>query len=224
MQNANVRQPTLDEVKQEIMRRTGRISPFAAVIREDVEQILKSLVSLDRDHWAEQWCKVGLAYEAKGDQLLKQGAADQEIGKAYYQAFDYCRIGRYPVASTPGKKEAYRHSLRAYRKAAKYFNPPLQTVESPFEGRKLIGYLQVPSAAAKPPLVMHWGGVDNWKEDRQHASTILHRLGLATFTIDMPGTGESPVLYSDPNAERTFAVAIDHLTQRNDIDGSRIGV
>lgn len=224
MLDANSRAPTLDEVKQEVLRRAGHIGPFQDARRDDVDEIVKSLVSLDRDHWAEQWCRVGLAYEAKADELVKKGANHEQVGDAYYQAFDYCRIGRYPVASTPGKQAAYRHSVRAFRKAAKYFDPALQIVEAPFDGRKLIGYLQIPKTAAKPPLVMHWGGVDGWKEDRKRASGALHRAGLATLAIDMPGTGESPVLYSDPNAERTFSVWIDHLTQRNDIDGRRIAV
>ena len=224
MPDTIAQQPTLEDIKQEVMRRAGHISPFQEVRRDDAEEILKSLVSLERDHWAAQWCRVGLAYEAKGDELAKQGADGTQIGDAYYHAYDYCRIGRYPVASTPGKKEAYRHSLRTFRKAANYFDPALQIVEVPFDGRKLIGYLQIPKTAAKPALVLHWGGVDGWKEDRRRASAALHRAGLATFAIDMPGTGESPVLYSDPNAGRTFSVWIDHLTQRKDIDGSRIGV
>ena len=53
-----------------------------------------------------------------------------------------------------------------FRKAAKHFDPPLEIVEIPFEGKKLAGYLQKPPGVAKPPVVMHWGGVDGWKEDR----------------------------------------------------------
>ena len=221
---ANAQERSLDDVKKEIMRRAARINPFEGILREDAEAIVNSLTSLDRDHWAEQWCKVGLGYEAKGDELVKQGASGKQVGDLYFMAFNYCRIGRYPVASTPGKKEAYRHSLRTFRKAAKYFVAPLQIVEVPFEGKKLIGYLQIPQGAVKPPVVMHWGGVDGWKEDRQGASAFLHRAGLATLTVDMPGTGENPVLYVEPNAERTFSAFIDYLQQRGDVDGNRIGV
>ena len=224
MPNAASQERTLDKIKQEVLRRAARINPFEGVRRDDVERIVGGLTSLDRDHWAAQWCRVGRDYEAKGDALAKQGASGKQIGDAYFLAFNYCRLGRYPVASTPGKKEAYRDSLRMFRKAAQYFDPPLQVVEYPFEDRKLTGYLQIPKGAAKPPVVMHWGGVDGWKEDRQSASATLHRMGLATFTVDMPGTGENPVLYVDPRAERTYSAAIDHLAQRTDIDGSRIGV
>jgi esterase FrsA len=220
----NAQERTLDEVKKEVMRRAARINPFEGIRREDAEEIVKSLASLDRDHWAQQWCKVGLGYEAKGDELAKQGADGRQIGEMYDFAFNYCRIGRYPVASTPGKQEAYRHSLRMFRKAAKYFDPPLQIVEVPFEGKQLTGYLQIPKGVVKPPVVMHWGGVDGWKEDRQGAAGAILRAGLASLSVDMPGTGENPVLYVEPNAERTFSAFIDHLLQRSDVDGKRIGV
>lgn len=225
MLEQNVREPSLDEIKQEVARRTEkRINPFGHARREDVDGILKSLRSLDRDHWAEQWCKVGLGYETKGDELANQGADGKQIREAYYRAYDYCRIGRYPCASTPGKKEAYQYSLRNFRKAARYFDVQLEIVELAFNGRKLVGYVQIPPAVTRPPVVLHWGGVDGWKEDRQRANATLHRLGIATLVVDMPGTGENPVLYSDPEAERTYSAWIDHLAQRKDVDGSRIGV
>lgn len=223
--DTGAREKTLDEIKQEILRRTEKhLNPFGHVLREDVESIVRSLKRLDRDHWAEVWCKAGLAYEAQGDELVQRNADRKQIGMAYYHGFDYCRIGRYPCASTPGQKQAYQHSLRIFRKAAQQFDVPLEVVELPFKGCKLVGYLQVPPAASKPPVVMHWGGVDGWKEDRQRASEMLHRHGIATLTVDMPGTGESPVLYTDPDAEHGYSTWIDHLSQRKDLDGRRIGI
>lgn len=223
--DTGAREKTLDEIKQEVLRRTAKhLNPFGHARLDEVEGIMRSLGSLDRDHWAEQWCKVGLAWEARGDELAQRKADAVKVREAYYHGFDYCRIGRYPCASTPGKKQAYAHSLRIFRKAARCFETPLEVVELPFGARKLVGYLQVPEAAAKPPVVMHWGGVDGWKEDRSRTSAMLHGLGIATLTVDMPGTGESPVLYADPDAERTYTAWIDHLAQRKDLDGGRIGV
>jgi esterase FrsA len=215
---------TLDEVKKEVLRRAGHHSPFEGMRREDVERIVAGLTSLDHDHWAAQWCKVGLEYDSRGDAQAQQGASAKEIADTYMMAFQYCSMGRYPVVTSPGKKEAYQHSLRIFRKAAKYFDPPLEAVRYSCDELKLTGYLQIPKGVAKPPVVMHWGGVDGWKENRQHASAVLHRLGLATFTVDMPGTGEHPLKYIDPRAERTYSAAIDCLVKRSDIDGTRIGV
>jgi dienelactone hydrolase len=66
--------------------------------------------------------------------------------------------------------------------------------------------------------------VDGWKQDRRRASEAFHRLGLATFTIDIPGAGENPLLASEPKAERTFSAALDYLEQRADVDGTSMGV
>ena len=215
---------TLDYVKKEVLRRAGQHSPFESVRREDVEGIVAGLASLDKDHWAERWSKVGLSYEEKGDALAKSGAAAKEIADTYMLGFNYCSLGRYPAATTPGKKQAYQHSLRIFRKAAKHFDPPLATVTYACDELSLTGYLQIPRGVTKPPVVINWGGVDMWKENRQHANGVLHRLGLATFSVDMPGTGEHPLKYIDPRAERSYSAAIDHLVARSDVDGTRIGV
>lgn len=213
----------LDEIKADILRRAGSINPFERTKREEVEQLLQKLNSLDPDLWGAEWGKLGSHYEALGDENEKQGRK-QEAGKAFYQGYEYYRIGRYPVPSSPEKMNCYKGALRTFLKAAPYLDPPLERVEIPFEGKKVVGYLQVPRGTTRPPVVMHWGGVDGWKEDRRSNSELLHRQGLATFTIDMPGAGENPCLGQEPRAERTFSAAIDYLATRNDIDGKRIAV
>jgi len=73
-------------------------------------------------------------------------------------------------------------------------------------------------------VVLHWGGVDGWKEDRLRIAKAVMEQNLASLTIDMPGSGENPVSYGDPAAERTYLAWLDHLSQRADVDGARVGV
>ncbi len=213
----------MEEVKKDALRRAGRRNPFEGVGRADVETVLKNLKSLDREEWAEEWSKLGAAYDIKGDQYAREGK-EKDAAKAYYQSYIFYRIGRYPVPSTAGKMAAYHHSVTSFLKAAKYFDSPLEVIQIPFEGKTFVGYLQVPRGARRPPVVIHWGGVDGWKEDRQANSEALHKAGLATFVMDMPGTGENPLPASAPRAERTFSAAIDRLQKLSQIDGNRIGV
>jgi len=214
---------TLEETRTEILRRAGRVNPFERVRREDVEEVLGRLRSLDPDPWGVEWGKLGARYESLGDEQEKRGQRD-EAGKSYYLAYEYYRIGRYPVPSSPEKMNCYKGALRNFQKAGRYLDPPVERVEIPFEGKKVVGYLQVPRGLPRPPVVMHWGGVDGWKEDARGQSEALHRLGLATFTIDMPGAGENPLLGQEPGAERTFSTAMDYLAARDDVDGRRIAV
>jgi len=41
----------LGEIKADILNRAGRVNPFERVKREDVEQVLQRLDSLDPDLW-----------------------------------------------------------------------------------------------------------------------------------------------------------------------------
>lgn len=214
---------SLEEIKADILHRAGRINPFERVAREDVEQVVANLNSLDPDLWGSEWGKLGAQYEALADEQKKTGKQTQ-AGETFYLAYEYYRIGRYPVPSSPQKMACYRGALRSFLKAAPTMKPPLQRIEIPFEAKKVVGYLQIPKGIDRPPVVLHWGGVDGWKEDRRTNSDLLLKKGIACFTIDMPGTGENPCKGNDPTAERTFSAAIDYLETRDDVDGKRIAV
>ena len=215
---------SLPEVKAEFMRRAGKFSPFEEIRPEDGARVMNALTSLDKDHWGEEWSKIGLEYEAKGDARAKAGAKGKELAELYIHGFDACRVGRYPTPDSPGKLAAYHHSIRMFRKAVPHFDHPLEIVELPFEGKTLVGYMQKPNGIAKPPVVLHWGGVDGWKEDRLRAAECAMDAGLASLTIDMPGSGENPVLYGDAAAERTYTAWMDYLLTRSDVDGKSLGV
>lgn len=214
---------SLADIKNDIARRAGRVNPFERVIPEEVQGLLSRLDSLDPDLWGSEWGKLGARHEALAEEQQKLGK-NEEAGRAFYQAYEYYRIGRYPVPSSPEKMNCYKAGLRAFLKAAPSLDPPLERVEIPFDGKKVVGYLQIPRGNSRPPVIMHWGGVDGWKEDRRSNSEIFHKEGWATFTIDMPGAGENPCLGQEPRAERTFSAAIDYLEGRQDVDGSRIAV
>jgi pimeloyl-ACP methyl ester carboxylesterase len=212
---------TLEEIKADILHRAGRINPFERVKREDVEQVVRKLDSLDPDLWGREWGNFGAKYEALADEQEEQGKK-KEAGETFYLAYEYYRIGRYPVPSSQEKRKCYQGALRTFLRAAPTMDPPLERVEIPFEGKKVAGYLQVPKGVNRPPVVMHWGGVDGWKEDRRTNNDVLLKMGLACFTIDMPGAGENPCLGNDLRAERTFSAAMDYLETRSDIEGKRI--
>ena len=221
---AGSRERSLDEVKAEFRRRAGRLNPFEDIRREDAERVMNALISLDKDHWAQEWSRIGLGYEEEADARAKAGAPGTELAELYMHAFDACRVGRYPTPNSTGKLAAYKHSLRTFRKAAKYFDPALEVIEVPFGDKKLIGYLQRPPGVTNPAVVLHWGGVDGWKEDRLRIAGAIMEQKLASLTVDMPGSGENPVLYSDPAAERSLTAWLDYLPQRTDVDGSRVAV
>ena len=201
---------TLEEIKADILHRAGRINPFERVKKEDVEQVVKNLTSLDADLWGREWGKVGVKYEALADEQEKLGKK-KDAGETYYLAYEYYRIGRYPVPSSPEKMNCYKGALRTFLKAAPTMEPPLERVEIPFEGKKVVGYLQIPKGIDRPPVVMHWGGVDGWKEDRRTNNDVLLKMALPALpsTCRAPGKIHASGAISTP--ERTFSAAMDYL-------------
>ena len=136
----NTTMRSLEEIKSEILRRAGRVNPFERVDRGEVEELVGQLSSLDPDLWGREWGKLGEKYELRGEEQARLGNR-AEAGRTYYQSYEYYRIGRYPVPSSPEKMSCYQGALRSFLKAAPYLDPPLERVEIPFEGKKVVGYL-----------------------------------------------------------------------------------
>ena len=141
--------------------------------------------------------------------------------KAYQQASLYYSIAKYPVLNHPAKQAAYQKCIEMYLKAARYFDSPVERVAIPFEGKEIIGYLRKPNGVSKPPVLIATGGIDVYNEDRD--TTDFLNVGLAAFSMDIPGAGQSPLWFA-PDSERLYTATIDYLLTRADLDGQRMGI
>ncbi|HEY7067733.1 MAG TPA: alpha/beta fold hydrolase [Chloroflexota bacterium] len=215
------------EVRENMLERARALrNPFSYTRYEEVEAAFARLDSLDRDQWAAAFSALAPPYEARAAEA--EAAGDTAAARENYLiAYDYYHIARYPAPNSPGKLAAYRKSQENYLKAARYFDPPLAAVEMPFQGRSgegsvVPGHLRKPAgAAAALPLVVLWGGIDSFKEDRPVQQYL--DAGFATLSIDMPGVADSPVAGSE-DAERSFDAIFDWIATRPDLDAARVGL
>ncbi len=187
---------------------------------KDAEAIFRRLSDLAPQRWADEWTKLAQPWEQQGAELAARGKS-QEAKEAYQKASMYYGIAKFPVINHPAKQAAYRKCIETYLKAARYFDPPLERVTIPFEGREIIGYLRRPKGVTRPPVVIATGGIDIYKEERD--TSDLLDAGLAAFSTDMPGNGECPLWYT-ADADRFYSAAIDYLVKRADLDGERLGI
>jgi esterase FrsA len=187
---------------------------------KDAEAIFRRLTDLESQRWVDEWTRLAEPWEEKGAAFVSQ-AKNEEAKEAYQKASMYYGVAKFPVINHQAKKAAYRKCIETYLKAARYFDPPLERVTIPFEGREIVGYLRIPKGATRPPVVIATGGIDVYKEERD--TTDLLDAGLAAFSTDMPGNGECPEWYT-PDAGRTYSAVIDYLEKRNDVDGKRLGI
>jgi esterase FrsA len=187
---------------------------------KDAEAIFRRLTDLEPQRWVDEWTRLAEPWEQKGAEFAAQ-RKDREAKEALQKASMYYGVAKFPVINHPAKKTAYRKCIETYLKVARYFDPPLERVTIPFDGREIVGYLRIPKGVARPPVVIATGGIDVYKEERD--TSDLLDAGLAAFSTDMPGNGECVEWYN-ADAGRTYSAVIDYLEKRDDLDGKRLGI
>ena len=71
----------------------------------------------------------------------------------YLRAFRLFKIGHYPTNNSPEKQKAYEKGIEAFLAYARYWDPKLEIIKIPFENKEIVGYLRMPKASGKVPLV-----------------------------------------------------------------------
>ena len=216
----------MDEVKSELLgRATENRNPFLYTIYNEVAPVIHGLRSVDREEWAKAFSALAAPHEESAAKA--QAAADTQTAmKEYLIAYDYNHVARYPAPNSPGKLAAYRRSQELFLKAARYFDPPMERIEMPFQGRPgegavSVALLRKPKGVVKPPVVVLWGGIDAFKEERPSEPYLA--AGLASLSIDMPGVADAPLAGSE-DAERLWDAVFDYIASRPELDSSRVGI
>jgi esterase FrsA len=80
---------------------------------EDMEHVMTSLTSYDRDTWAAAFSSVARPYEIKTSEAEITSDA-QGAKENYFRAYQYYRLARYPTTNSDGKK---RH-IGSHRKCS----------------------------------------------------------------------------------------------------------
>ena len=219
---------SLENAKSWMRDRLGkRIHPLGLTELETTLRTIERLEGLDGDRWAAAWM-------ATGD-LFFSRAAECEAGgdlpaarDAYYQAYGFYFLGRFPCPNHPAKELSYQRELTAYQRFGALADPPIEPVSIPFAvpgalSTEIRFYLRRPKGIARPPVVVMWGGVDAWKEEMTELSDVLVAAGIATIAMDNVGTGQSPIK-ATRNGEIQFVPVIQWVQQHPELDGNRIGL
>jgi esterase FrsA len=210
---------TIEEIKTETLSRaqTGAY-PALGIQPGDASDALGRITTRDPDQWAAAWSAVADGYMAKA-----RAASDpKEADANFLRAWRLYYFGQWPAPTSAGKQAAYQHAVDAYLLHARYFDPPLEVVRIPFEGREIVGYLRLPANAPRPvPLVLAISGLDSRKETVAETYAAALPEGIGFFAVDSPGTGEAP-RKADETSDAMYSRVLDYLATRSEIDRSRI--
>ena len=226
--DAPMRPKSLEEVKQSLRERLANHgNPMRHCDAAEATAAIEQLEGLDGDQWAAAWSQAASKFERAAEQAEAQG--DRKAAEeAHFQAYAFYYVGRYPCPNHPKKEECARKAREHFVAASRFFDPPLEKLVIPFEGRPGEGkdialYLRKPKGLKRPPVVVNWGGVDGYKEERYENGKAILAAGMATVAMDMPGTGESPMVGAI-DGERQFETVFRWVQQQPELDGSSIGI
>jgi hypothetical protein len=219
------RERTIDEIRIEAIHRAevGQY-PLIGLDPADVKEAFESIHTSDKDEWAAGFMRVADRYFNEAKSLEKAKADPMKANADYIRAWRLYSFGRWPIPASPGKQRSYEKALEAFLDHARFFDPPLEVVRIPFEGKEIIGYLRLPKNAKGPvPLLIAVNGLDSRKEDLTESFSAILPFGIGYLAVDGPGTGQNPIKVSE-TADRMLSRVIDYAQSRPEIDKNRIAM
>ena len=205
----------------EIGRYPMNFADRAAAVRT-----IDGLSGIDPQSWSAGWLGTAGEFAARARDL--EGGGERRAARAaWWEAYQFAFLGRYPVPNHPAKAAAYDKAREYFLRATSLDDPPVERVVVPFGGRAGEGdyvafYLTRPAGVSNPPVLIHWSGIDGWKEESHNGLQRYWQRGIATICTDIPGTGEAPVL-AGVDGERMWDPVLDWIAG-SDLDASRVAV
>ena len=178
------------------------------------------------EEWLPAWVENGSSFAERAREAEAAGRA-RTAGELWNQAALSYHFAKFVwMLDMQRYEEATHLAVDALRKAHSLLDPTAERIEIPFEGgKRLVGNLRRPrDGSSRAPLVLLFPGLDSTKEEFFGWENVFLSRGLATFSLDGPGQGETGLTTSIyPNYEVAATATIDALQSRKDVDPDRIG-
>lgn len=164
------------------------------------------------DEWLPAWEENGDMHAERAREAEAKGRA-LSAGEAWVHAALSYHFGKFVwMVDMALYRRAHDKALAALYAAHRLIDPTAERIEIPLDGFTMAGNLRRPAGESRPPLVLLLPGLDSTKEEFFNWENVFLARGLATFSLDGPGQGETGFAsHIYPNYEVAVTAALDAL-------------
>lgn len=190
--------------------------------RDESFDVASRIPNGDMEGWHGEWAELAKRVEERAQAALSEG--DSEAARrAYLRACSYYRAPMFLMnPREPAFRELWRKMHDCFRNAMPLFDPPIEALEVPFQGRRLAGYIwKVDGSGRKRPLLLLVGGVETFAEDCYFIiGSAGPERGYNVLTVDLPGQGVNPDqgLFLEARMEVPMKAVVDYALARPEVE------
>jgi len=174
--------------------------------------------------WLDAWCATAKIHAGLAKEAEEKGWSTS-AGEAWVSAALCYHFAKFVWMIDMAKyRSAADDAVAALYRALAHLDPTAERVEIPFDTAVMVGNLRSPPGADRPPLVLLLPGLDSTKEEFFYWENVFLKRGLATFSLDGPGQGETGyTTHIRADYEVAVSASLDALEKRSDLDMKRVG-
>jgi hypothetical protein len=185
----------------------------------------------DAESWFHAWNGLAEGVLAEAETSRANGRRISALS-AYLRASNYFRAAYTFLIGAPVDPrvvETYRRQRVAFRGAAALMDPPGETIDIPYAGASLHGYLfrAADDHAPRPTLIVN-GGYDSAAEEAYFFSgAAAVARGYTCMVFDGPGQGGAIIedgMVFRPDWEAVIGPVVDFAVARPEVDASQIAL
>jgi pimeloyl-ACP methyl ester carboxylesterase len=179
----------------------------------DANDFRRTTAGLERwNEWLDAWCETAAVHRSLAEEAEAAGHA-VSAGEAYVRAALCFHFAKFVwLVDRDRHRHATEQAVACLLAAHRTLDPGARRIEVPFGDARLVGNLRVPAGVERPTVVLLVPGLDSAKEEFFWWEDVFLRRGLATFSFDGPGQGESGLSTTiRPDYEAPAAAALDAL-------------
>ena len=176
------------------------------------------------DQWLDAWAATAGEHRSLAEEAEAAGNT-RTAGERFLSAAVCFHFSKFVWIVDPERNRAMtKEAIDCLYRAHGHLDSGAERVEIPFEDGPLVGNFRRPAGLEQPPLVLLLPGLDSTKEEFFRWEEVFLTRGLATFSLDGPGQGESGFTTRiRPDYEAAVTAALDGLAGRADVDLDRVG-